>query len=134
MVQTAQENPNVALLERSYQSFAAGDVPAALELLGDDIVFHVPGDSLLAGDHSGKPAVGAAFGRFKEMSGGTFKLQPREIFANDDYGTVLSETTAARHGKTLAEQPVQVWRFEDGVPVEIWLYPRNQNAFDEFWS
>ena len=133
-MQTAQENPNVALLERGYRSLAAGDVPGALELLGDDIVFHVPGDSLLAGDHSGKPAVGAAFRMFKEMSGGTFKLQPREIFANDDYGTVLSETTAARNGKTLAEQPVQVWRFEDGTPVEIWLYPRNQNAFDEFWS
>lgn len=133
-MQTAQENPNVALLERGYKSFASGDVPGALELLGDDIVFHVPGDSLLAGDHSGKPAVGAAFRMFKEMSGGTFKLQPREIFANDDYGTVLSETTAARNGKTLAEQPVQVWRFEDGTPVEIWLYPRNQNAFDEFWS
>ncbi len=127
-MQTAQENPNVALLERGYKSFAAGDVPAALELLGDNIVFHIPGDNLLAGDHAGKPAVGEAFRRFKEMSGGTFKLQPQEIFANEDYGTVLSETTAARNGKTLTEL------FEDGTPVEIWLYPRNQNAFDEFWS
>jgi ketosteroid isomerase-like protein len=133
-VQTAHENPNVALLKRGYKSFAAGDVPAALKLLDDGIVFHIPGDNLLAGDHTGKPAVGEAFRRFEEMSGGTFKLQPREIFANDDYGTVLSETTAARNGRTLTEQPVQVWRFEDGTPVELWLYPRNQNAFDEFWS
>lgn len=36
--------------------------------------------------------------------------------------------------RTLAEHPVQVWRFEGGVPVETWLYSRRQSALDEFWS
>ncbi len=133
-VETAQENPNVSLLRRAYMSFGAGDVPAALELFDDNIVFHIPGNNLLAGDHTGKAAVGSAFRRFKELSGGTFKLQPQQIFANDEYGTVLADTSASRNGKALNLQPVQVWRFENGKPVEIWLYPGDEKAFDQFWS
>lgn len=133
-VQSAQDHPNVELLRKGYQSFAAGDVPGALALFDDSIVSHIPGANQLAGDHTGKAAVGNAFRRFRELSGGTFKLQPTQIFANDNYGAVLLEVSATRNAKNIADRPVQVWRFENGEPVEVWLYPGNQKAFDEFWS
>lgn len=133
-VQTAQDHQNVELLRKGYQSFAAGDVPGALALFDDSIVFHIPGTNQLAGDHTGKAVVGATFRQFKELSGGTFKVQPTQIFANEDYGAVLLEVSGTRNGKNIADRPVQVWRFENGEPVEIWLYPGNQKEFDEFWS
>lgn len=133
-VQTAQDHQNVEPLRKAYQSFAAGDVPGALALFDDSIVFHIPGTNQLAGDHTGKAAVGATFRQFKELSGGTFKVQPTQIFANDNYGAVLLEVSGTRNAKNIADRPVQVWRFENGEPVEIWLYPGNQKEFDEFWS
>jgi ketosteroid isomerase-like protein len=133
-VESNEEHSNVGLLRRGYDSFAAGDVPGALALYDDSIVFHVPGTSQLAGDHRGKAEVGAVFRKFKELSGGTFKLQPRQILADDAYGTVVAQASATRNGRTITDQPVQVWRFEGGEPVELWLYPLDQRAFDAFWS
>lgn len=130
----AQKDDHIELLRKAYENIAKGDVPGALALYDDSIVFHVPGTNQLAGDHTGKAAVGATMRKFKELSGGTFKLQPVQIVANDGYGFVLAQASAGRNGKTIAEQPVQLWRFEDGEPVEVWLYPRDQRAFDEFWS
>lgn len=130
----AENDRNADLLRRAYESIGKGDVPGALALYDDSIVFHIPGINQLAGDHTGKQAVGTAMRKFRELSGGTFKLQPAQIVANDDYGFVLAEVSASRNGKTIEENPVQVWRFVDGEPVEIWLYPINQQAFNEFWS
>jgi ketosteroid isomerase-like protein len=133
-VEVTQEQRNQDLLRRGYESFAKGDLPGALALYDDSIVFHVPGTSQLAGDHEGKAAVGALMRKFRELSGGTFKLQPTQILANEAYGAVLAQASATRNGNTIAEQPIQLWRFEGGKPVEMWLYPRDQRAFDEFWS
>lgn len=130
----SQSDENQELLRKAYRSIGEGDVPAALALYDDGIVFHVPGTNQLAGDHTGKAAVGATMRKFQELSGGTFKLQPVQIVANDGYGFVLAQASASRNGKTIAEEPMQLWRFVDGEPVEIWLYPRDQQAFNEFWS
>jgi uncharacterized protein len=130
----SEQRANVKLLETAYGHFAKGDVARTLALYDDSIVFHVPGSNPLAGDHVGKQAVGATLRKFRELSGGTFQLRPTQILANDTYATVLAETSASREGKTIAEQPIQLWRFEDGEPVELWLYPRDQRSFDEFWS
>jgi ketosteroid isomerase-like protein len=133
-VQVAQEDRNIDLLRRGYESFGKGDVPGALALFDDSIVFHVPGTSQLAGDHRGKAAVGAFMGKLKELSGGTFKLQPTQIMANNTFSAVVTQISATRNTRTIAEQPVHLWRFEGGEPVEFWLYPQDQRAFDEFWS
>jgi ketosteroid isomerase-like protein len=130
----SQSDKNQELLRKAYRSIGEGDVPAALALYDDGIVFHVPGTSLLSGDHAGKAAVGVTMRKFQELSGGTFKLQPVQIVANEEYGFVLAQASAGRNGKTISEEPMQLWRFEDGEPVEIWLYPRDQQAFNEFWS
>ena len=132
--EVTQAEQNQDLLRKVYQSIGEGDVPAALALYDDSIVFHVPGTNQLAGDHAGKAAVGATMRKFQELSGRTFKLQPVQIVANDEYGFVLAKVSASRNGKTIAEDPVQLWRFEGGKPVEVWLYPRNQQNFNEFWS
>lgn len=133
-VNVAQEDRNVDLLGRAYESLGKSDVAGALALYDDSIVFHVPGTSLLAGDHGGKAAVGAMLRSFKELSGGTFKLQPIQILANEEYGAVVAQASASRDGRSITDQPVQIYRFQDGEPVEGWLYPQDQRAFDEFWS
>ena len=130
----AQAQRNADLLRQGYERFAKGDVPGALALFDDSIVFHVPGASQLGGDHAGKAAVGAVMRKFREISGGTFKLQPTQVLTNDSYGAVVTKASATRNGRTIAEQPVQLWSFQDGEPVELWLYPQDQRAFDEFWS
>lgn len=79
-----------------------------LALVDDRVVFHVPGTNQLAGDHTGKPAVGAMLRKFRELTGGTFRLQPIRIFADDTYGVVIAQATATRNGRTISEQPVQV--------------------------
>lgn len=140
-VYSAREEHRLANRDGSFKgilcvrkSLAEKDLAGALSLADDGIVFHLPGNSSLAGDHTGKAAVGAALMKFQVLSSGTFKLQPIQIFANDNYGTVIAQVSATRNGANLAAQPIVLWRFEDGEPVEFWLYPPDLFAFDKFWS
>lgn len=51
------DHPNAALLRRLYDLLAAGDIDGYLALVADDAVFHVGGDSIVAGEYAGKDAI-----------------------------------------------------------------------------
>jgi ketosteroid isomerase-like protein len=47
------DHPNVARMREGYDAFAKGDLAALRELMTEDIVWHLPGHSALAGDYEG---------------------------------------------------------------------------------
>jgi hypothetical protein len=51
------DHPNVELLRRGYAAYNTGDMATINELFADDIEWHVPGRSELAGDYHGKDEV-----------------------------------------------------------------------------
>ena len=46
----------------------------------------------------------------------------------------LVKDLAERGDRFLAMNNVHVWHFTDGAPSEIWIYPGDLYAWDEFWS
>ena len=77
-------HPNEALVRRGYEAFATGDMATLNELFADDIVWHVPGRSQLAGDFRGKEEVFGNFQKVAELTGGTFKLDIHALLADDE--------------------------------------------------
>ncbi|MBA2725503.1 MAG: nuclear transport factor 2 family protein [Actinobacteria bacterium] len=127
-------HPNEDLLRRGYEAFGKGDMATIAELFADDVVWHVPGNNPLSGDHEGRDSVLAFFGKSAELSGGTLKLEVHDILANDEHGVALTRGSAQRGGKSLDNNGVQVVHIRDGKVVESWLYAGDQAASDEFWS
>ena len=127
-------HPNAELVQRAYDAFDKSDTDAMRSLMADDIVFHVPGRSQIAGDYRGQDEVFGFFGKLVELTGGTFKLERHAVLADDEHGTVLSTATGERNGKSLSLKGVDVFHFAGGRVSEFWGLVEDQYAEDEFFS
>ena len=126
-------HPNEELLRKGYDAFGKGDMDTIRELFSDDIVWHAPGKSPLAGDYEGIDAVLEQFGKVFEMTGGSFRLEIHDVIANDEHAVALVRATGERDGKTFDDRGVQVWHIKDGKATEQWLHSGDQYAADEFF-
>ena len=124
---------NGKLIAEAYQAFAAGDVPAVLARLSEDITWHVPGRSPLSGDYKGHDGVLEFFGRSIELSGGTLRVDADEILADGERVVVLSTVSAERNSQAWSSGEVHVWRVVDGRAVEFVEFQGDQEAEDAFW-
>jgi ketosteroid isomerase-like protein len=127
-------HPNEELVRRGYDAFASGDMAVIDELMAEDIVWHFPGNSQVSGDFKGKAAVMSWLAKQAELSGGTLRVEPHDILANDEHGVALVRVTAQRGGKSLDDQSDQVFHISGGKVTESWINPTDQTATDDFWS
>jgi ketosteroid isomerase-like protein len=88
----------------------------------------------VAGDYDGKAAVGGYVGTLAELSGGTLRFEPHDVTASEAHGVGLVRDLAERGDKILAMNNVHVWHISAGQLAEIWIYPGDVYAWDEFWS
>ena len=128
------EHPNVALLRKGYEAFAKGDIAAITDMFAEDMVWHVPGNNLISGEHKGRDAVFAVFAKTMELTGGTFKLDLHDIVANDEHTVSLSRASASRQGKQLDLLGADIYHIRNGKVTEWWSFVEDQRLDDEFWS
>jgi ketosteroid isomerase-like protein len=128
------EHPNAKVVRLLYDAFARGDMETAKSCFVRDAVWHLPGRSLIAGDHQGVDAIILFFGKLKELSGGTFKAELTDVVANDRHAVALQHATGTRGTKRLDVTACQVMRIQDGRILEVRGYYSDQYALDDFWS
>jgi ketosteroid isomerase-like protein len=125
-----QVHPNARLLEAFYQAqaafYAGGDDTATLRgLLADDIAWHVPGRSPIAGHYHGHAEVLGYFAARRAHAKATFRVHSRAVLADDQ---------REHDGRLRTWQTVGVFRIAGGTIAECWLVPFDQYLFDELWS
>jgi ketosteroid isomerase-like protein len=126
---------NVAIMQRAYDAFNAGDVDTLTELFDESAVWHLPGKSSMAQDYQGRDATLAYFGRIGQETGGTFRAELEQLFAGDDGRVIgLHRSTAERDGKRLNVSDCIVFELKDGKVVDGREHFEDLNAWDEFWS
>ena len=128
------DHPNLERSRAGYAAFASGDMATLSGFLSDDIVWHSGGDNILTGDYEGKEAVLGFFGRLMQESGGSFKNDIHDMLANDEHGVALVTSSATRGGVSIEEHAVHVFHMRDGKMTEFWVFPENQDKFDELWA
>lgn len=126
---------NAELVRSGYEAFAAGDVPAVLAIFADDIEWHIPGRSPLAGVYTGPDEVLGFFGSLMERSNGTFHLDIHDVLDNgaDKVALLLTEV-AQRNGASLSASAVHVWTVQDGKATSFRAFTADEYEVDEFWS
>jgi uncharacterized protein len=128
-------HPNATRMKAGYDAFARADLEALREFLAEDIVWHFPGSSPMAGDYRGHEEVFSFFMKVFEQTGGSFTLEVRDVLANDIHGVAIVHVTGERDGKTLDSDQVHVGHINaEGRVTEFWNMPENVRAVDEFWG
>jgi ketosteroid isomerase-like protein len=126
---------NAELVRRGYEAFNAGDMGTLTELFDESASWHTPGQSPIAGDHEGREAAFAQFGRYGGDTGGTFKAELQYVLADDDGHAVgIHHNSAERNGKQLDVDCALVFEIKDGRVVDGREHFYDLSAWDEFWS
>ena len=125
------EHANVDRIKDGYAAFAKGDFAVLNELFAEDLLWHEPGRSQLAGDYRGRDAVYGLFGRLMEITEGSFQLDVQAVFADDERGVALVVASASRGGRSVESTDAHIFRLRDGQVVEFWNATTDPYVFDE---
>jgi ketosteroid isomerase-like protein len=128
-------HPNEDLIRDAFAAFNRGDMEALQkQFWAEDIRWHQPGRSPLAGEYEGTEQVIQLFARFAELTGGTATAELEVPLASDENGTALCTIRGERAGTPWAVNWIQAYRFRDGKVAEIWMYAYDLYAADEIFS
>jgi 2'-5' RNA ligase len=116
------------------RAYAGDGMASVRELLRDDVVWHVPGRSAIAGEHRGAEAVLDYLDLRRRMTDASFRVVVHGIAPIGDRIVQLAGGRAQRDGRDVTWETVGVFRVRSGQIAECWLVPFDQSAFDEIWS
>jgi len=126
---------NIENVRRGYSAFNSGDMNTLTELLHENISWHTPGRSPIAGDHKGRDATFTQFGRYGGETSGTFKAVLKSVAAGEDGRIIgIHHNTAKRNGKQLDVDCCLVFEFKDGKVIDGKEFFYDLHAWDKFWS
>src|SRR3954451_13076165 len=136
----AMERSNaLAVLERLHAAqnamYSGGDAEPLRELLCEDIVWTIPGDSAIAGEHRGIDAVLAYLVLRRELASGTFQLHPGEVLVGEgDHVAALVDGSACIDGVEHHWSTIGLYRLRGEKIAECRLLAFDQAAFDAVWG
>jgi uncharacterized protein len=127
---SAQED--AALVRRGYGAFIAGDMEWLNAHLHENVVWHVPGDNLMSGDHRGRENVLAFFAKTVQIALPEFDIH--DIVASDDHVVALATIHWRRNdnGETFEDRVGQVFHLDGGQVLEVWTMGENLAGYDRF--
>lgn len=134
------DTPPLELVEelhrRQGEMYAGGSIDAVVELLAEDIVWHVPGVSPIAGEHRGIAQVVNYFDRRRRVASSTMQMRPGEVIAEGDAVAQFVEGTALLGSERVTWQTIGVYRIdiEHCRVCEVWLVPLDLDLFDRIWT
>src|SRR4051812_10620536 len=121
-------------LARQREMYAGGDLAAVEDLLAEDIVWHVPGTSPIAGDHRGREAVLRYFTTRRELAGGALAVTKHDQISRGDVLVQLADGRAVLGGEEIEWRTAGVYRVAGGRIAEAWLVPLEADAFNAAWA
>jgi ketosteroid isomerase-like protein len=124
------------LHRRQNEMYSGGSIEQVVELLAEDIVWHVPGSSPIAGDHRGVAQMIAYFERRRQLASATMKMKPGELLEMGDAVAQFVAGRATLDGEEVSWRTVGVYRVDLGQKRirEVWLVPLDSELFDHIWS
>jgi acyl-CoA thioesterase FadM/ketosteroid isomerase-like protein len=116
------------------EMYAGGDLAPVEKLLADDVVWHVPGTSPIAGDYRGREAVAGYFRLRRELAGGRITITTEGETHHEEALVQLANGRAPLGAREAVWRTAGVYRVADGRIAEAWLVPLDQEHFDRVWA
>jgi ketosteroid isomerase-like protein len=124
------EHPNAIAYRRTADAFRAGDIAALRALFDPDVVWHIPGHNIRAGEVRG---LGAVVALLTGLPAG-FTTTEHDVLGNDEHVVALSHMGVRRPDFELFTRVVNVFHFRDGRQVERWFYPEDMESWDQAFN
>jgi ketosteroid isomerase-like protein len=126
------EHPNAALTRRLFEAFGR-DAKVISAGLARDIVWRVPGNTIMSGEYRGRREVVEFLRRTGLETGGTYRSQLQSVLADDDWAVAIYRAQGSRNGIDLDVDQALVIRIRDGQWAEVTAVPLD-TQFDAFWA
>ena len=126
------EHPNAALVRRVFAAFGK-DAMAVLAAFARDVVWRVPGHTVMSGEYAGRREVVEFLRRTGLETDGTYGSRLHTVFADDDWAVAIYRATGSRSGIDLDVDQALVIRMVDGLWQEVTAVPLD-SAFERFWA
>lgn len=118
-----------------YTALAQGDFKTVEGLLSEGLVWHQPGQGALSGIYKGKQNVFAHLGKMAQLSNGTFAINQVDYVTNNGDLVVASVGfMASANGHSIEMRGVDLFRFENDLIKEVWLFSERIDEEDRFWT
>ncbi|MFK4116771.1 nuclear transport factor 2 family protein [Streptomyces longwoodensis] len=129
------EHPHAALVRKGYDAFQRGDMDTMRGLMTGDCTHHVPGSHPLSGDHKGIESVLDYYGRLGSETGGSFRVELRDVLV-DGRGHAVSvhRFTADRGGRHVDAMGGIVFRIVGEKITDLDECVADIEQVDEFWT
>jgi ketosteroid isomerase-like protein len=126
------EHPNAALVRRLFASFGR-DPMAVAAAFARDIVWRVPGDTVMSGEYRGLREVVEFLRRTGLETDGTYHSRLQTVLADDDWAVAIYRAMGTRNGVELDVDQALVIRIVDGSVQDVTAVPLD-SAFERFWA
>jgi hypothetical protein len=117
-----------------FAPFNQGAFATTVAAFSDQAIFVAPGKSAVSGTYRGRTGISEFFQRLYAVSGGSVKVEPMEVLANDRHMVLFLHFTGRRDGAAL---DVVVAGFHRDRGPDGWrratFLPDDQDAFDRFF-
>jgi ketosteroid isomerase-like protein len=127
-------HPNIATYLAAITAFNANDLDAVADHVSSDVVYRIPGRSIIAGEYHGIDGFAEILTRLREESGGTLQLSPLAVLADDDNLIARARVTARRPGKRLDTEHCYAFRFIDAKLAHGQVFVSDPVHVDDFWG
>jgi ketosteroid isomerase-like protein len=129
----------VDLLDRLHDAqntfYGGGDREPLERLLTPDITWTVPGENPIAGEYRGRDEVFRYFARRRDLAGGTFRMERKDVLVGDgDRVAALTDGVATIGGAECRWSTVGLYDVVGDRIAACWLLPLDPRAFDAIWS
>jgi ketosteroid isomerase-like protein len=125
------EAANRAVAQRYARAWEAGDLAALRACYHQDFTLHYFGDHPLTGDHVG---LAAALAILAEVSRRTRRKLVRivDVTAGSERAVVIAREAFERDGVVTELDRMLVYRIQDDLLAECWVYDGDQALVDRF--
>ena len=127
-----EEHPNAALTRRVFAAFGR-DPKVIAAALARDVVWRVPGSTVMSGEYRGTREVVEFLRRTGTETDGTYRSRLHTVLADDDWAVAVYRAMGRRNDIDLDVEQALVIRIADGLWHDVTAVPLD-SAFARFWA
>jgi ketosteroid isomerase-like protein len=129
----------IAVIDRLHEAqarlYTDGDSGHVRALLSEQIAWHVPGASAIAGSYHGRDDVIEYMLTRRRLANGTLRMHRLDVLTGEGSTVaVLTDGSAVVGGVERRWSTVGLYHLEGSQVAECWLLPLNQAEFDDIWT
>lgn len=129
-----RDHPDAQTYRRTTEAFRTADIDTLAATLSEDVMWHVPGGSWLAGEVRGKSRLLAFLKNIQVETGGTFVLEDIFVSGTDDHVLAVQSMGATLNGEQQLFDVYSVMRFEDGLQRQRTFHIPDLDGWDDFFG